>query len=173
MLNLRYRAVCRPYSYTSRETTMPPSLRLVQILLPVVLLSVVVNLPRWDQRPIPIEKRKVRLALWLLIFGWTIEHYRSNQPTQVLWGCDRHWVAQCHDRWKCHRVTRICHLQHHWPQNGPEIHQVDKKYWQATYMIVLTEQWTLPHHGQRNNLFSCPVNPGSKFFEQLMTLYYI
>ena len=69
MLNLRYRAVCRPYSYTSRETTMPPSLRLVQILLPVVLLSVVVNLPRWDQRPISIEKRKVRISLWLFILN--------------------------------------------------------------------------------------------------------
>ena len=43
----RYTAVCRPYSYNSRETTMRPSLRLVQILLPVLLISVVVNLPRY------------------------------------------------------------------------------------------------------------------------------
>ena len=42
----RYAAVCQPYSYNTRETSMRPSTRLVQILTPVLLLSILVNIPR-------------------------------------------------------------------------------------------------------------------------------
>ena len=42
----RYAAVCQPYSYNTRETSMRPSMRLVQILTPVLLLSILVNIPR-------------------------------------------------------------------------------------------------------------------------------
>jgi len=58
----RYTAVCRPYSYNSRETTMRPSLRLVQILLPVLLISVVVNLPRFFEVVTSMERRNVTIG---------------------------------------------------------------------------------------------------------------
>ena len=45
-LDHRYAAVCQPYSYNTRETSMRPSTRLVQILTPVLLLSILVNIPR-------------------------------------------------------------------------------------------------------------------------------
>ena len=51
----RYAAVCQPYSYNTRETSMRPSTRLVQILTPVLLLSILVNIPRSESN-LPICK---------------------------------------------------------------------------------------------------------------------
>jgi len=58
----RYAAVCQPYSYNTRETSMRPSTRLVQILTPVLLLSILVNIPRFFEVVTSTEMRNVTLG---------------------------------------------------------------------------------------------------------------
>ena len=109
----RYAAVCQPYSYNTRETSMRPSTRLVQILTPVLLLSILVNIPRSE----------TNLSICKYFEICKRPDYRYFPP-QILRGGDFDRNAQCHTWWKLDERARVRHLRNHRPTDGPYLHQV-------------------------------------------------
>ena len=109
----RYAAVCQPYSYNTRETSMRPSTRLVQILTPVLLLSILVNIPRSE----------TNLSICKYFEICKRPDYRYFPP-QILRGGDFDRDAQCHTWWKLDKRARVRHLRNNRPENGPYLHQV-------------------------------------------------
>ena len=141
--NFRYTAVCRPFSYSSRQSTTrflmkrnktvkiwnfnvetkfwhwttSPRMQLLQFLAPVVLLSVLFNLPRCEGQ----------LFWYLSQFSVGIDDEWFFVPltsAQVLWGDHSDWDAE-HHHWGQHDLaSRGPHLRHHRSEDGPHLHQV-------------------------------------------------